>query len=142
MKTIFFVDDERYINIPTVEFLELYDYNVIFINSIIESELSFKENFEQIDLVLLDIMMGIKDEEIEINPKIIQETDSGYSAGIYLYKQFTEHMIVKGKEIPIIFLTARFNIGDGLNEELKDVERIIKPVDPQIIIEKIQKILG
>jgi CheY-like chemotaxis protein len=141
MKTIFFVDDEKYINTPFVELLELHDFNVIFVNSISEGELCFKANFDQIDLVLLDVMMGIKDEEIEKNAKLMQQTDSGYSAGIYLYKQFTNFMNEKKKKIPIIFLTARFNLGGGLSNELEDVLRIIKPTDPNFIIEKIQKIL-
>jgi CheY-like chemotaxis protein len=142
MKTIFFVDDEKYINTPFVEFLELHDYNVIFVNSISEGELLFKEKFNQIDLVLLDVMMGIKDEEIENDPKLIKQTDSGYSAGIYLYKQFTNFMNEKKKKIPIIFLTARFNLGDGLSDELKDVSRIIKPTDPNSIISQIQDLLN
>ena len=101
-ETILIVEDEEKLRNIVVDFLKLYDYNIIEAKDGKQAIERFEENVEDIDLILLDIMLPIYD-------------------GQYVLKQIREI-----SEIPIIMMTAKSgdyeqikSFGNGVDDYIK-----------------------
>ena len=116
---ILIVDDESRIRKLIKDFLVKYDYSVIEAEDGEKAIEIYKQNSENIDLILLDVMM----------PKL-----DGWSV-LRLIRQ-------ENKKLPIIMLTARSEEQDELfGFELGVDEYITKPFSPKILVARVEAIL-
>ena len=116
---ILIVDDESRIRKLIKDFLVKHDYSVIEAEDGEKAIEIYKQNPENIDLILLDVMM----------PKL-----DGWSV-LRLIRQ-------ENKKIPIIMLTARSEEQDELfGFELGVDEYITKPFSPKILVARVEAIL-
>ena len=116
---ILIVDDEERMRKLIKDFLVKYDYSVIEAEDGEKAIEIYKQNSENIDLILLDVMM----------PKL-----DGWSV-LRLIRQ-------ENKKIPIIMLTARSEEQDELfGFELGVDEYITKPFSPKILVARVEAIL-
>lgn len=100
--TILVVEDEEKLRNIVVDFLKLYNYNVIEAKDGKQAIERFEENIEDIDLMLLDIMLPVYD-------------------GQYVLKRIREI-----SEVPVIMMTAKSgdyeqikSFGNGVDDYIK-----------------------
>ena len=116
---ILILDDESRIRKLIKDFLVKHDYSVIEAEDGEKAIEIYKQNSENIDLILLDVMM----------PKL-----DGWSV-LRLIRQ-------ENKKLPIIMLTARSEEQDELfGFELGVDEYITKPFSPKILVARVEAIL-
>jgi two-component system alkaline phosphatase synthesis response regulator PhoP len=117
--TIFIVEDEKAIQDTLKLNLEIEKYKVITADTGTSAVKIFKENLDQINLVLLDVMLP------EIN---------GYD----LYKNFKQ----QNSNMPIIFLTAKNQNMDKISGlKLGADDYLTKPFDLEELLLRIQNVL-
>jgi two-component system alkaline phosphatase synthesis response regulator PhoP len=117
--TIFIVEDEKAIRDTLKLNLEIENYKVITADTGTSAVKIFKEQLDQISLVLLDVMLP------EIN---------GYD----LYKNFKE----QNSNVPIIFLTAKNQNMDKISGlKLGADDYLTKPFDLEELLLRIQNVL-
>jgi DNA-binding response OmpR family regulator len=119
-KKILLIDDSSVNNLLLQNILEDENFRVLVAFSGKEGLAIISE--ERPDLVLLDIMMP-KMDGIEVLQRIVSD--------------------IKTKDIPVIMLTAKADKEDEkLTLEMGAADYIIKPVNIEVILSKIKKVLG
>jgi CheY-like chemotaxis protein len=107
---ILFIDDEPARIKSFVEYLKDENFDTKIISSLDEADKFLKNNFQNIDLIVLDIMMP---SQSFFDP----DSDAvGVNGGFSLYKKTRDGH----KEIPIIIFTNKVNIQDIQNMISKD----------------------
>jgi CheY-like chemotaxis protein len=98
MKTILFIDDERFWAQNYVQHLEK-KFTVVLRDRAIEALEHLKKHGHDLSLVILDIMMPSPE---GVEPK---RTEDGLSTGLYLLDQI--HELVTSNQLPVVILTNR-----------------------------------
>jgi two-component system response regulator ResD len=118
MKTILIVDDEVRIRRMLKDFFEIKGFQIIEATNGQEAIDNYYEHIDNIDLILLDVMMPIKD-------------------GIVVLKEIREY-----SHVPIIMLTARteeYNQLDYYNYGADDI--VPKPFSPKLLYAHVEAVL-
>ncbi len=114
-KTILIVDDEPDILNLTSKFLTLGDYNIITCNNGKEAMKVLEERYEEIDLVLLDVMMPGIDGYTVLDRVKTDENYKNIIVVLFTVKSFNED-IQKGKRFGAdYYITKPFSGKELLN---------------------------
>ena len=130
---ILFIDDEKRYSQIYKEELELSGYKVVYFNDVADSLDFFNKNYENILVVILDIMMppGKKFK--------LEDTEYGLRTGIKLYELIRE----KSPEIPVIIFTnvTEENVIKKFQKEKQCFYILKENFFPSELVEEIQKII-
>ncbi|MBZ8178959.1 DNA-binding transcriptional response regulator [Oscillatoria salina] len=115
---ILFIDDEPRKVKHYIEELELSGYQVKFKDNVDDALNFWEERKQEINLIVLDVMMPIKDNCDEV---VTQESEYGLKTGIYFYRKY-----LKSQDIPVILFThwADANILDNENNQVHLLKKI------------------
>ena len=114
-----------------------------FVVAKVNSPVSFPSNNEDlnaIDLFIIDLMMG----DLDLPKELQDKTEKGLLTGFIVYKFFVlDNGPSACKETPVIFLTGLNDEAmiDSIKKQVKSCETLKKPVDHDVILQKIKGFL-